>query len=65
MSPEAGAGGGRCLLCSKESLPSHLGQVSQLGKGGAEVHELCLKFAKGIKNTKIVIGKTRLQVKLL
>ena len=67
MSPSAGGAGDgrRCLLCSKESLPSHLGsQVSILGQG-VQAHELCIKFAKGIKNKKIVIGKTRLQVKLL
>ena len=65
MSPCPGGvvGDRRCLLCSKESLPQHLGQLVQVAKGMA-AHELCIKFAKGIKNKNIVVGKTRLQVKL-
>ena len=50
--------GRRCLLCDQESHP-YLGEVGQV-----QAHHLCIKFAKGIKNKKCVVGKTRLQVKV-
>ena len=50
----------KCLLCSR---PGNT-QLTYLGGVTAQVqaHQLCIKFAKGIKNKKSVIGNTRLQV---
>ena len=47
----------KCLLCGLSSHP-YLGHVT----AQVPAHQLCIKFAKGIKNKKFVIGKTRLEV---
>ena len=47
----------KCLLCGLSYHP-YLGHVT----AQVPAHQLCIKFAKGIKNKKFVIGKTRLEV---
>ena len=46
-----------CDISGQESRP-YLGQVTTT----VQAHPLCIKFAKGIKDKKSVVGKTRLQV---
>ena len=50
-----------CLLCDQVTSDQYLGSVT----APVQAHDMCIKFAKGIKNKKSVVGKTRLQVSII